>query len=219
MVIKSTYGYENVVMDRRGFFKLGAEKLSKTVVKVVDDKVKQRASHWIRPPYALDELDFLLACTRCDKCIEACPHNVIFKLSAKLGVQVVGTPAMDLLNKGCHLCDDWPCVEVCEPRALQFPNVEEGETLPLAKIAYAEINTQTCLPYSGPECGACESSCPVPGALKWDMTKPYIDPALCTGCGLCREVCIVDPKAVIIKSVLQQQSDSQLDKEKSISEY
>jgi ferredoxin-type protein NapG len=218
VVAYAAHGDENVIMDRRAFFKLGAEKISKTAVKLVDDKVNQRASHWIRPPYALDELEFLLACTRCDKCIEACPHDVVFKLPAKLGVQVVGTPAMDLLNKGCHLCKDWPCVEACEPRALQFPEVEEGEVLPLAKLAYAEINTQTCLPYSGPECGACESSCSVEGALKWDMTKPYIDPELCTGCGLCREACIVDPKAVNIKSLLQQQTESEFDEDKSISE-
>ena len=202
-------------MDRRAFFKLGAEKISKTAVKLVDDKVKKRAGRWIRPPYAIEELDFLLACTRCNKCIEACPHDVIFKLSAMLGVQVVGTPAMDLLNKGCHLCEDWPCVTVCEPKALQFPEVEEGETVPYTKIAYAEINTETCLPYSGPECGACESSCPIPGALKWDMTKPYIDYELCTGCALCREACIVDPKAVNIQSLLKHQDEQTVDEEKS----
>jgi ferredoxin-type protein NapG len=213
MVAYATYDDANVVMDRREFFKAGVEKISKTAVKVVDNKVNQRASHWIRPPYALTELEFLLACTRCDKCIEDCPHNVIFKLPAKLGMQVVGTPAMDLLNKGCHLCEDWPCVEACEPKALQFPEVEEGEVLPLAKIAYAEINTQTCLPYTGPECGACASSCPAPGALLWDMERPRIDPEVCVGCSLCREACIANPKAVTIKSLLLQQSDSEYDGE------
>jgi len=216
MVVNATYDNANVIMDRRAFFKSGVEKIAKTAVKVVDNKVSQRANHWIRPPYALDELEFLLACTRCDKCITACPHNVIFALSAKLGMQVVGTPAMDLLNKGCHLCEDWPCVEACEPKALQFPEVEEGETLPLAEIAYVEINTQTCLPYSGPECGACASSCPVPGALLWDMEKPRIDPEVCVGCGLCRDACIANPKAVTIKSLLLQNKDSEYDEGKSL---
>ena len=114
--------------------------------------------------------------------------------------QVVGTPAMDLLNKACHLCDDWPCVEACEPKALIFPEQEDDEIRALPFIAHAEIDKQTCLPYKGPECGACESACPVPGALKWDMTKPSIDQELCTGCGMCREACIVEPKAVIIYS-------------------
>jgi len=187
-------------MDRRAFFKTVADKATKTAVQAADTHVNMQASHWIRPPFALDELEFLLACTRCDKCIEACPHDVIFRLPARLGTQVMGTPAMDLLNKACHLCEDWPCVNVCEPMALHLPEIEEGKSLPLAKIAKAEINIQTCLPYKGPECGACESSCPVPGALKWDLTKPYIDQEFCTGCGLCREACIVEPKAVMIYS-------------------
>ncbi len=205
-----------LVMDRREFFKSGVKKISKTAIKVADNKVSQRASHWIRPPYALDELEFLLACTRCDKCIAACPHNVIFALSAKLGMQVVGTPTMDLLNKGCYLCEDWPCVQACEPKALQYQEVEDNEALQLAKIAYAEINTQTCLPYTGPECGACASSCPVPGALLWDMEKPHIDQEICVGCSLCREACIANPKAVTIKSLQLQQSDSEYDEGKSL---
>ncbi len=187
-------------MDRRAFFETMVDKATKTAVQAADTHVNMRASHWIRPPFALDELEFLLACTRCDKCIEACPHDVIFKLPSRLGAQVIGTPAMDLLNKACHLCNDWPCVEACEPEALIYPEQESDEVESSPCIAHVEINTQTCLPYLGPECGACESSCPVPGALKWDMTKPYIDPELCTGCGLCREACIVEPKAVIIYS-------------------
>jgi len=192
-------------MDRRSFFKVVTDKIGNSVVKEVDNHVNKRARHWIRPPYALQELDFLMACTRCDKCIEACPHQVIFKLPARLGAQVMGTPAMDLLNKGCHLCEDWPCVNACEPGALKLHEKNKDGSPNLPIIARAEIDTETCLPYSGPECGACEASCPVAGALKWEMSKPLIDPELCVGCGLCREVCIVDPSAVIVRSLYQQQ--------------
>ena len=188
-------------MDRRNFFKLGLQKVAGTAVKLADEAASQRARRWLRPPYALPELEFLLACTRCDKCIEACPHDVIFKLPARLGAQVVGTPAMDVLNKGCHLCDDWPCVNACEPGALRFPVTDEDEEMPLPKLAHAEINVSSCLPYQGPECGACKPACPVPGALNWEMEKPSIDPESCTGCGLCREACIVEPKAVNISSL------------------
>jgi ferredoxin-type protein NapG len=195
-------------MDRRAFFKTGFDEVTKAAVQVADEHVSQRAISWIRPPYALDELEFLLACTRCDKCIEACPHDVIFKLPARLGMQVTGTPALDLINKACHLCEDWPCVEACEPKALQFPEQKkeerEEEVRSLPKLAHAEINTQTCLPYNGPECGACASSCPVPGALLWDMEKPHIDLEKCTGCGLCRDACVVNPKAVNIRSLSHQ---------------
>ena len=187
-------------MDRRNFFRKALNDTSKKVVEHIDAKANQRASHWIRPPFALDELEFLLACTRCGECEQACPHDVIFSLSTRLGAQVAATPALDLLKKGCHLCEDWPCVTVCEPGALVLPTVEEGSR-PQAKLAKVFINETACLPYIGPECGACAASCSVDGALVWNMTRPSINKDLCTGCGLCREACIVEPKAITVKSL------------------
>ncbi len=191
-------------MDRRAFFKKTFQRSAEEVVKHVDHKVTQKAQHWIRPPYAQDELNFLLNCTRCEACIEACPHDVIFKLSGRFGVQAAGTPALDLLNVGCQLCENWPCVNACETKALQIVETEDDSEPDLPRLALAAIDTETCLPYSGPECGACEHACPVPGALKWDLTKPVIDPEICPGCGLCREACIVNPSAVNIGSLYQQ---------------
>jgi ferredoxin-type protein NapG len=188
-------------MDRRDFFKRAIDKSGKAIVDTVDSNVKKQASRWIRPPFAIDELQFLLACTRCGDCIEACPHDVIFNLSAKLGAKVAGTPALDLLNKGCHLCEDWPCVSACEPRALLLPDVEEGEKNRTPKLASAHIDTATCLPYLGPECGACADSCPVKDALYIESEKPAINHENCAGCGLCREACILEKKAINIKSL------------------
>ena len=174
------------------------------MVRGADALAKKKASRWLRPPYALDELEFLLACTRCGECIAACPHQVIFPLSTRLGAQVAATPALDLLRKGCHLCEDWPCVTACEPGALKRPSPEEedADTPPaLPRLARASIDEGRCLPYSGPECGACDSACPVPGALVWEQWKPRIDPERCTGCALCREACITEPKAIDIRSL------------------
>lgn len=187
-------------MDRRDFFRRGFGKATEAAVKVADKRVSERAKNWIRPPYAIPELDFLLACTRCNACIESCPHGVIFSLSARLGADVVNTPALDLLSKGCHLCEDWQCVKVCEPKALFFTEANENGEVSLPKLALAAINTNTCLPYSGPECGACESACPVDGALVFEQEKPSIHIEYCVGCGLCREACIVEEKAINISS-------------------
>ncbi len=188
-------------MDRRSFFKSTFSRTTREVVKRVDAKVESDALRWIRPPFALPELEFLLSCTRCDACIEACSYQVLFPLSAKLGARVAATPAMDLVNKGCHLCQDWPCVNACEAGTLVIPeSSEDSEAAPMPVLALVSINTRTCFPYSGPECGACESSCPVPGALLWDQQRPYIDEDKCLGCGMCREACIVDPSAISIMS-------------------
>ena len=182
-------------MDRRDFFKRGFGQAAEVAVKAVDKRVANRAKRWIRPPYAIPELDFLLACTRCSACIEACPHNVIFPLAARLGADVANTPALDLLKKGCHLCVDWPCVNACEVNALDF--VEDEQIKP-NKFANAEINESLCLPFSGPECGACVSVCPVEGALVLEQEKPVIDQESCVGCALCREACVVEEKAISI---------------------
>jgi len=187
--------------SRRGFFRQVAHKAGKTVVEQADSQVARRAAHWIRPPYALDELEFLLACTRCNACVEACPHQTIFPLPARLGVQFAGTPALDLINKSCHLCEEWPCVSACEPGALVLPEVDGEAPVPMPVLARAQIDTERCLPWQGPECGACASSCPRPGALRWENWRPVIDAELCVGCGQCREACVVEPRAVNVKSL------------------
>ena len=190
-------------MKRRDLLRLGAKKAARAAVHLVQSKTGQRAEGWLRPPYAVDEIPFLLGCTRCGKCIEACPHGVLFELPAHLGHQVAGTPVMGLLDRGCHMCQDWPCVTVCEPGVLKLPD-RDGETPPApAKLARAHINTEICLPYLGPECGACAHACPVPGALEWEAgLRPVINQECCTGCAMCREACITEPRAVEITAFI-----------------
>ncbi len=151
---------------------------------------------WVRPPFALPEQAFLAACTRCGACAEACPHDVIFDLPARVGAPAGGTPALDLMHKGCHLCADMPCVAACETGALGTGKMDEADPV-LPMLAKCAVSRSDCLAYLGPECGACAGSCPVPGALTWqDGSKPVIDPILCRGCALCREACITHPKAI-----------------------
>jgi len=190
-------------MDRRDFFRRSFSKAAETVTKHAEQRVSKKASRWIRPPFSLSELEFLLACTRCSDCIEACPHQVIFPLAARLGADVVGTPAMDLLSKGCHLCEDWPCVNACETGALKLLDIDEpDDTMKrvISPFAKAILDTTECLPYVGPECGACAASCKIDGALIWDCEKPTIIEDKCVGCGMCREACIVEGKAIDIVS-------------------
>lgn len=188
-------------MDRRNFFRAALAKVSEKAIEHADQKVANQARHWVRPPFALPELEFLLTCTRCDACSDACPHQVVFPLSTRHGTKFADTPALDVLNKGCHLCEDWPCVKSCKPGALKLPELAEDETAVVPTLALAAIDTDNCLPYKGPECGACAGSCPVPGALNWVSQRPVISAEACVGCGLCREACIVEPKAIRISSL------------------
>ncbi len=199
-------------MKRRDFFRLGVRKAAEVAAQVVQARVPSRAENWIRPPFAADEPEFLARCTRCDNCIEACPHGVIFALPADSGARAAATPAMDLRDRGCHMCADWPCVAACEPDALRLPDPAEGELPALApspaKFAELRIDTETCLPYLGPECGACADSCPVPGALEWEGgLRPVIDQEICSGCALCRQACILDPKAIKISAIIPEHED------------
>ena len=186
-------------LERRQFFRRAFARSGETIVKQLDDRVAKKAANYIRPPYAIAEMEFLLACTRCHACVEACPHQVIFPLSNKLGTEVLGTPALSLVNKACLLCEDFPCVSTCEPQALK----KDEQAAAFPKLAKVSINVQTCLPYQGPECGVCVAACPVDGAIKLDMEKPVIDVAVCVGCGQCRQACIVEPKAINISSLYQ----------------
>jgi len=193
-------------MDRREFFRRGISKAAEKAVAKVDEKISARAVHWIRPPFAKLELEFLLACTRCNDCIDACSYNIIFPLASKNGADVMNTPALDLLNSGCHLCSDWPCVTACDTNALLIPKItddsgQEIKSLPMPTLAKAIINTDICLPYLGPECGACMSSCVIEGALIWNAERPSINLELCTGCALCREFCVTEPKAITITNL------------------
>lgn len=186
-------------IDRRQFFRRAFAKTSETIVKQLDGKLEKKAANYIRPPYAIAEIEFLLACTRCSACIEACPHEVIFPLSSRLGAEVLATPALSLANKACLLCEDFPCVLACEHEALLKEEVDAA----LPKLAKVQINTEICLPFQGPECGVCVGVCPVPGAMRLNLEKPVISETECVGCGQCRQACIVEPKAINVFSLYQ----------------
>jgi len=186
-------------MDRRNFLKRGVQKTAEHAVEAIEKRAKERARRWLRPPFAIEELDFLLQCNRCGDCIDACPHQVVFPLKASLGPDVAGTPALDLLHKACLLCDDWPCITACQTGALALPETED-DTPVMPRLALATVDTRTCLPYQGPECGACEGSCPLPDTLLWKNYRPVINADSCIGCGQCRSACILDPSAILIQS-------------------
>lgn len=143
----------------------------------------------MRPPRAVDEPTFLGGCTRCAACIEACPHDAIIEAPQRLR-SAAGTPMIDPDRQPCMMCDDFPCVDACEPDVL-------SSMLPVS-MGTARITGQTCLAYNGTTCTVCAEHCPVDGAIEIAEGRPRVVEQQCTGCGVCRHVCPAPENAILL---------------------
>lgn len=93
----------------------------------------------------------------------------------------------------CRMCADTPCITACAPKALL--RRPDGR-LPVMGLAI--LQTFNCLAHLGTTCSSCSERCPVPGAIRLTDGKPSVDPALCTGCGVCQHVCPAPVNAVLL---------------------
>jgi polyferredoxin len=171
----------------------------------------------IRPPGSVEEKDFLERCIKCDQCIRVCPTNVLQPALMESGLEGIWTPILNMKLGYCEL-NCTLCGQVCPTGAIQRVTIEEKTgTGPLAaqgpiKIGTAFFDHGRCLPWSmETPCVVCEEVCPVsPKAIysrevtisKRDGTpitlrRPYVDPALCIGCGICEHECPVTDEAAI----------------------
>lgn len=148
-----------------------------------------RALPVLRPPGAIEEAAFLAACTRCNACVEACPHGAITLAPARLR-EAAGTPILNPVESPCWMCADLPCVAACAPLALRFDI--------LAKMGTGAISPLDCLSHQNTTCSACVERCPVEGAMTWENGRPVVNPGACTGCGVCQYVCPAPRNAVMI---------------------
>lgn len=172
----------------RGLLKQGVEQAGRAVERAVVERLPARR----RPPGAVGEPLFLAACTRCNACVEACPENAIHTLAGRVGLGA-GTPVMVPDARACRWCAGFPCVTACAPKALRV------ELVPTSRLGTVTVDVARCLPYRGPECGACAGLCPTEApALTLRLGRPRIDAALCVGCGLCIPACPVRPSALAL---------------------
>ena len=183
---------EEETLSRRAFFR-GA---LKRTAKAVSERALPPPPHRIRPPGARPEKEFLALCTGCEDCAKACPHHAIFTLKETSG-RDAGTPVMLPFERGCPMCEDYPCITACEPSALQ-PFAQR-----LWSFGKVHIDEKQCFTFRGPECGACGRLCPGESkALTFSRNRPQIAEADCVGCGLCIDACITMPKAIIFDEAL-----------------
>jgi len=176
--------------SRKDFFKEAFSFFKKGAANHVERKVLKKMELPLRPPGALDELEFLSTCTRCDACIQACPHHSILKKSMQ-GVSA-GTPYVDPQKQGCHLCEDVPCVAACEPQALRMDLLQKG-----FRMGRASVNTEACITFRETVCTSCYDACPFPEvAIRIDQERHPEVLDGCVGCGLCTKPCPASPKAI-----------------------
>ena len=137
----------------------------------------------LRPPGALDDPDFELACNRCSDCVQACPQNIIV-----LGGG--GLPELTFSEAGCTSCE--ACQRACPTSALSGTAELRNRALPRV--------LDKCFNQEGVYCDSCRDACET-DAIK---VKPRlggtveirIDLDPCTACGQCISVCPADAIAM-----------------------
>lgn len=139
-----------------------------------------------RPPWALNETDFISRCTRCDACIKACPTAILVPADG-------GYPTVDFSRGECTFCAE--CLTQCTPAAL----VREPGVPPWSLQA---VIAPSCLAANGVECRVCGEACPT-GAIRFrprlgGVALPALTLDSCNGCGACFAPCPV--RAITVKA-------------------
>ncbi|XAL99320.1 4Fe-4S dicluster domain-containing protein [Phycisphaeraceae bacterium D3-23] len=143
----------------------------------------------VRPPGAVDEPAFLKGCTKCDQCVEACPHDAVTHAPIRFR-GAAGTPMIDPAQSPCLMCSDYPCISACPEDALMLEV--------LGPIASARLLDYNCLAHQGSFCTVCHEQCPAPGAITLDQGRPTVHLDHCTGCGVCHYACPAPTNAIAI---------------------
>lgn len=179
-------------LNRRTLLRRFVPEATEGVAQKVSEVLPERAQPPLRrrPPGAVEEARFLRLCTRCDLCVEACPPKAIHTLRNTAGIGGE-TPVMVPDSRACLMCEGFPCAAACPEGALEVPDNT------VWKLGSAELVPEHCLPFMGPECGACAGLCPDDApALTLRLGRPTLDADTCVGCGKCIEACPTTPKSI-----------------------
>jgi ferredoxin-type protein NapF len=132
--------------------------------------------HIIRPPYFLNESDFL-KCIDCNTkdCKIACDEDTkIIKILDD------GTPSLNFSVNGCTYCDD--CAEACKEDILKVENKKNINTV-------FSIDLIKCLSWHQTMCFSCKEPCLVNAIEFLGMFRPEINVDICNSCGFCLNIC------------------------------
>ncbi len=162
----------------------------------------------IRPPGALAEPEFLNRCVRCGQCMQVCITNGLQPVMLRAGIEGVFSPYLVARTGYCEF-NCTLCGQVCPTGALRVLDTTEKHRF---KIGHAWFDKNRCLPFAkGIPCIVCEEHCPTPDkAIKFkslwvvdeqgasrQLRQPFIDDALCIGCGICETKCPLPGRSAI----------------------
>ena len=87
---------------------------------------EQLRQDFLRPPGAIDEVEFMYGCIKCGLCVQICPVQAIKLAGAHEGLSY-GTPYIDVRAQPCDFsCDALQCVETCPTAVLNFEQFKEA---------------------------------------------------------------------------------------------
>lgn len=137
---------------------------------------------YLRPPGAESEASLLSKCDRCQRCVQACPYDLVQPRPLSWDFPTVGTPELIFKNGYCDFC--MKCVEVYPTGALTW------DAPTASNIGVAKVISDACVAWDWQGCTVCADKCPVEGAITLDdRGRPHVHGDLCDGCGLCEQVC------------------------------
>lgn len=161
---------------------------------------KTQGKFILRPPGALDEKDFLASCIKCGQCIQVCPYGSIKLLDLRSGINTA-TPYIDSSERGCYLCDLFPCILCCPSGALDT-KVQKIEQVNMG-IART-IDAQKCIHSLGKKVTAEDVNRIAAHGNRTDLekrTNTKLKEQIGKDCTLCLEVCRVPSRDTAIKLV------------------
>jgi len=95
----------------------------------------------LRPPGAIPEDEFIGLCIKCGQCLQVCPYDTI-KLEDIDGKVGVGMAYIEPRERGCYLCEAFPCILACPSGALDH----EHDSIEFVHMGVALIhNPDACL--------------------------------------------------------------------------